>query len=310
MYSPKQAIAAIALLTVVSSAQSSTSQPYNAPITYNALSPNTTVSGTYTQTIYYTTTSLFGSFQTITVGEYLPGPASGVTTTTCPPNFVEFGGPRCMYCPHPGFYNYRGACATSTLIPAECAFGYYPGGTATSGGIYTYNPCVPSTVPVIPECPGGARTISGGCVYPSVAPSITSYTRTLSASNGEPPETLYTLVYPPGVNASTIGGTFTFWPGGKYTGPVTTITTDGVTLTEAPGVLPSQYSSLTSASAATSSSSITGSLMTSSVGTFVQTSATASVSSYKGEAGRFGVDATLMMWFVLAGGAGAAMVLV
>jgi hypothetical protein len=111
-------------------------------------------------------------------------------------------GTDCVYCPSAGFGYYRGDCTKSISYAVECISGYYLTGTETSGGYYTYNACAPSTVPVTPECPHGYTTLRTGC-----------------AAGGE-----------------TLSDPF------AYTGPVTTITTDGVTLTEAPGVLPSQYS--------------------------------------------------------------------
>lgn len=104
MHTIALALLVVSLLTVLASTQPTSPPVINPPIIYNALGPNTTVVGSNTITVFCTTTSIFGSLQTLTVGQSLKDTV--ITASTCPPNFiagVNYGdGIYCMYCPSPG----------------------------------------------------------------------------------------------------------------------------------------------------------------------------------------------------------------
>jgi len=208
MYKLLPAVLALVSQLSPSNAQITSAPPGNPPITYDALSSISSLPRNNI-TVYYTTTTVFGISTSINVGATLIVPTS-VTAGPCPTNFFyPASAPfdECVYCPSQGFYSSANSlCATSQYLTAECAAGYFVAGTQTQGGTYLNSiDCLPSTVPVVPECANGYVSVSGYCVLPSILPTvrIDSYTTTTITYADGAASTLtyddYTYVYASGV---------------------------------------------------------------------------------------------------------------
>jgi len=233
MLTPVSLLRLLPLLTLLALPARSQYNPYSNPfayptwdVPYTATTTITSGSSTATSTLFYT---IISSTVTLYVGETAPvslfaNNPSTTLTTNCPSDFYYvvgyvsgIGNSGCLYCPSIGFYTYHGQalCMTRWPYTASCAAGYgIPSSLGvTTGQIITFNPCHPSVIPPIPDCPGDYSTSSGACwtktLLATIKSNLWTSTTLITQINGGSTFTYsqigYTYVYASGINPSTIG---------------------------------------------------------------------------------------------------------